>query len=205
MRKALVVGLGALFIFSLVGFVSTNAETETVPSITNEQDILCRNSENGLQFSLDGSEWVSQSDYEQNLPEIDWWTASEYEIWISEQKTELEALIGTDNGWYDGQGVYHEWTQESVNNQIAQYEETLKEIKAGILYAKPNKDGIGYSQIPPNEDDVIFAYSTDFVKSDGTTIHIGDYESENELKEAINNAVEDGKITKEEANSIGCQ
>ena len=48
-------------------------------------------------------------------------------------------------------------------------------------------------------------YSTDFVRSDGSTIHIGDYETQKELQEAINRAMEDGELTQKEVNSIDYQ
>lgn len=123
--------------------------------------------ENGLQFSLDGNSWMPQSEYEKEIPKIDWWTASEYEDWIATQKTELEALIGTGDGWYDGQGVFHEWTQDSVNAQIAEYEKILDEIKSGTLYSKDNDEGIGYAQIPPDGKDIVSVYGANFVRSDG--------------------------------------
>lgn len=208
MKVVLGAGVGTVMLLSLVGFASANAaqnQAEATPPVTVEQDMLCRDGEDGVQFSLDGSKWVSQSDCEKSLPQIDWWTVSEYENWIAEQRAELEALIGTGNGWYDGQGVYHQWTKEIVDAQITQYEKILEEMKAGVLYAKPNEDGIGYAQIPPNADDIITTYSTNFVRSDGSTIHIGDYETQKELQEAINRAVEDGKLTQEEANSIDYQ
>lgn len=47
-----------------------------------------------------------------------------------------------------GEGVFHEWTQDSVNAQIAEYEKILDEIKSGTLYSKDNDEGIGYAQIP---------------------------------------------------------
>lgn len=205
MKKVFGVGLGAAMLLSLAGFTAAQAQPETTLPITTEQDMLCRDSENGLQFSVDGNEWVSQSNFEQNHPQINWWTASEYENWISEQKAELTALIGTNNGWYDGQGVYHDWTQETVDAQIAQYEKILKEIKAGVLYSKSTEDNIGLVQIPPNAEDVISVYGVDVVRSGGSTIHIGDYETEDKLREAIDDAVENGKLTKEEANSVTYQ
>ena len=203
-KMVLGAGLGAIMLLSLAGFVSANAaqsQMETPPAETAAQDVLSWESENGVQFRVGDGEWVSQSDYEQSLPKTDWWTASEYESWIPKQKAELEALIGTGNGWYDGQGVFHEWTQETVDAEIARYEEILEEIKAGVLYAKPGEDDDSFAQIPPSDDDLVSSYGADFIESDGSTIHIGDYETENELNEAINNAVEAGKITQEEANS----
>lgn len=129
-KKLLGIGLGSLLLLSLVGFGTAAAaqhQTEAEPPISLEKEVLCRTGENGLQFSLDGNSWMPQSEYEKEIPKIDWWTASEYEDWIATQKTELEALIGTGDGWYDGQGVFHEWTQDSVNAQIAEYEKILDE------------------------------------------------------------------------------
>lgn len=151
-KKLLGIGLGSLLLLSLVGFGTAAAaqhQTEAEPPISLEKEVLCRTGENGLQFSLDGNSWMPQSEYEKEIPKIDWWTTSEYEDWIATQKTELEALIGTGDGWYDGQGVFHEWTQDSVNAQIAEYEKILDEIKSGTLYSKDNDEGIGYAQIPP--------------------------------------------------------
>lgn len=44
-------------------------------------------------------------------------------------KKEMESLIGTGDGWYDGQGVFHEFTKESVDAMMSSYEETLESIK----------------------------------------------------------------------------
>lgn len=205
MKTVICVGLGAVMLFSLAGFAPANAEqiqTESQMPAAIEQVMLCQDGENGLLYSVNGAEWIAQSDYEKNHSQVEWWTAAEYESWIAEQRVELEALIGTGNGWYDGQGVYHEWTQEIVDAQIGQYERILEEIKAGVLYSKPNENNIGYVQISPNADDIISVYSADFVKSDGSSVHIGNCETVDELKEAIDNAVEDGRITREEAKAV---
>ena len=178
-KKLLGIGLGSLLLFSLVGFGTAAAaqhQTEAEPPISLEKEVLCRTGENGLQFSLDGNSWMPQSEYEKEIPKIDWWTASEYEDWIATQKNELEALIGTGDGWYDGQGVFHEWTQDSVN-----------------------------AQIPPNEKDIISVYGMDFERSDGTSLHIGDFSTQEELEEAVEKAVAKGQITKAEANSVSYQ
>ena len=192
-KKLLGIGLGSLLLFSLVGFGTAAAaqhQTEAEPPISLEKEVLCRTGENGLQFSLDGNSWMPQS---------------EYEDWIATQKNELEALIGTGDGWYDGQGVFHEWTQDSVNAQIAEYEKILDEIKSGTLYSKDNDEGIGYAQIPPNEKDIISIYGMDFERSDGTSLHIGDFSTQEELEEAVEKAVAKGQITKAEANSVSYQ
>ena len=207
-KKLLGIGLGSLLLFSLVGFGSVTAaqhQTEAEPPISLEKEVLCRTGENGLQFSFDGESWLSQSEYGKEIPQIDWWTASEYENWIATQKTELEALIGTGDGWYDGQGVFHEWTQDSVNAQIAEYEKILDEIKSGTLYSKDNDEGIGYAQIPPVGKDIVSVYGANFVRSDGSSFHIGDFTTQEELDNAIEKAVSDGQITQEEADTASYQ
>ena len=47
--------------------------------------------------------WVDEADYEKNnaAPDVQWWTADEYEAWMNEQKKEMESLIGTGDGWYE--------------------------------------------------------------------------------------------------------
>ena len=132
---------------------------------------------------------------------IEWWTAEEYEAWMNEQKNEMEALIGTGDGWYDGQGVFHEFTQESVDAMMDSYKETLESIKKGVLYSKDDGDGDTYSMIPPTED-VVSSYSVDVTKDNGKTVHIGDYSTVEELDKAISDAVKNGQLTQEEADSV---
>lgn len=157
----------------------------------------------GGQISTDGKNWISEADYEKSnaAPNVQWWTAEEYEAWMNEQKNEMEALIGTGDGWYDGQGVFHEFTQESVDAMIASYKETLESIKNGVLYSKDDGDGDIYSMIPPTED-VVSSYSVDVTKDNGKTVHIGDYSTVEELDKAISDAVKNGQLTQEEADSV---
>ena len=171
---------------------------------------------NGLHVSksVDGDEecmttfnpnWVgsTEADYEKNneAPDVQWWTADEYEAWMNEQKKEMESLIGTGDGWYDGQGVFHEFTQESVDAMIASYKETLESIKSGVLYSKDNGDGDTYSMIPPTED-VVSSYSVDVTKDNGKTVHIGNYATVEELDKAISDAAKNGQLTQEEADAV---
>lgn len=157
-RKLLVVGLCGALCLSLAGFTYASAQAADAPKTSAEEtaqmsstDIFFNDADG---ISTDGENWVAETDYEKNnpAPDVEWWTAEEYEQWIATQKEELEALIGTGDGWYDGQGVFHEWTQESVDATIAEYQETLESIKNGTLYSKDNGEGDTYSMIPPTED-----------------------------------------------------
>lgn len=122
-KKILAVGLCGAICLSLAGFTYANALASDAPkNLTSETentsgvDILYHDTDGG-QISTDGKNWISEADYEKSnaAPDVQWWTAKEYEAWMNEQKNEMEALIGTGDGWYDGQGVFHEFTQESVD------------------------------------------------------------------------------------------
>ena len=205
-KKLLAVSLCGALCLSLAGFTYASAKAADTPKTSAEEtaqtsstDILF-NDANGI--STDGENWVAEADYEKNnpTPDVEWWTAEEYEKWIAEQKKELEALIGTGDGWYDGQGVFHEWTRESVDATIAEYQETLESIKNGVLYSKDNGEGDTYSMIPPSED-VVSEYGVDVTKENGESVHIGNYASDEELNQALNDAVDNGQITQADADA----
>ena len=205
-KKLLAVSLCGALCLSLAGFTYASAQTADTPKTSAEEtaqtsstDILFNDADG---ISTDGENWVAEADYEKNnpTPDVEWWTAEEYEKWIAEQKKELEALIGTGDGWYDGQGVLHEWTRESVDATIAEYQETLESIKNGVLYSKDNGEGDTYSMIPPSED-VVSEYGVDVTKENGESVHIGNYASDEELNQALNDAVDNGQITQADADA----
>ena len=205
-KKLLAVSLCGALCLSLAGFTYASAQTADTPKTSAEEtaqtsstDILFNDADG---ISTDGENLVAEADYEKNnpTPDVEWWTAEEYEKWIAEQKKELEALIGTGDGWYDGQGVFHEWTRESVDATIAEYQETLESIKNGVLYSKDNGEGDTYSMIPPSED-VVSEYGVDVTKENGESVHIGNYASDEELNQALNDAVDNGQITQADADA----
>ena len=205
-KKLLAVSLCGALCLSLAGFTYASAQTADTPKTSAEEtaqtsstDILFNDADG---ISTDGENWVAEADYEKNnpTPDVEWWTAEEYEKWIAEQKKELEALIGTGDGWYDGQAVFHEWTRESVDATIAEYQETLESIKNGVLYSKDNGEGDTYSMIPPSED-VVSEYGVDVTKENGESVHIGNYASDEELNQALNDAVDNGQITQADADA----
>ena len=207
-KKILVVGLCGVICLSIAGFTYASALASDTPKVsasetenTSGVDILYQDTDGG-QISTDGENWIAEADYERNnaAPNVQWWTANEYEAWMNEQQKEMKSLIGTGDGWYDGQGVFHEFTQESVNAMMSSYKETLESIKNGVLYSKDSGDGDTYSMIPPTED-VVSDYSVDITTNDGQKVHIGNYSTVEELDEAISDAVKTGKITQEEADT----
>lgn len=158
-KKFLSVALGGILCFSFASLAYAQEKTaDKTPSAsqisnaeTSTEDIFFQDI-NGDQISTDGKNWLPQSDYEKDIPEVEWWTAKGYEKWILEQKKELESLIGSDNGWYDGQGTFHKWTRESVDAAIADYYQILEEIKGGALYSKDSGDGDCIAMIPPVDE-----------------------------------------------------
>ena len=207
-KKILVVGLCGAICLGVAGFTYASALASDTPKVSASEtentsgiDILYQDTDGG-QISTDGENWIAEADYERNnaAPNVQWWTANEYEAWMNKQQKEMESLIGTGDGWYDGQGLFHEFTQESVNAMMSSYKETLESIKNGVLYSKDSGDGDTYSMIPPTED-VVSDYSVDITTNDGQKVHIGNYSTVEELDEAISDAVKAGKITQEEADT----
>ena len=97
---------------------------------------------------------------------IAYWTAEEYEAWLQKEKAELQALVGTESGWYDGDNVLHHFTQEAVDQQIADYEAVLQRIRKGEQVSKPfgiDTDGDGEPDtclsIEMSEPSVAVSYS----------------------------------------------
>lgn len=122
-KKILAIGLCGAICLSIAGVTYASASASDTPKVSTSEtgntsgaDILYQDTDGG-QISVDGKNWVAEADYEKNnaTPDVQWWTADEYEAWMNEQKKEMESLIGTGDGWYDGQGVFHEFTQESVD------------------------------------------------------------------------------------------
>lgn len=211
-KKIWSIGLCGAICLSIAGVTYAsyaNALASDTPKVstyetvnTSGKDILYQDTVGG-QISVDGKNWVDEADYEKNntVPDVQWWTADEYEAWMNKQKKEMESLIGTGDGWYDGEGVFHEFTQESVAAMMDSYKGTLESIKKGVLYSKDNGDGDTYSMIPPTED-VVSSYSVDVTKDNGKTVHIGDYSTVEELDKAISDAVKNGQLTQEEADAV---
>jgi hypothetical protein len=67
-------------------------------------------------------------------------------------------------------------------------------IKRGLIYEEQKNFG--------NTEDVVSSYSVDVTKDNGKTVHIGDYSTVEELDKAISDAVKNGQLTQEEADSV---
>ncbi len=117
--------------------LSTAIQEETVLSYVNPHD-------GKTYYSTDGGrtfEPMTDEEYVQRFsaPDVEWWTAEEYAAWLEQEKTALQSIIG-ERGWNPTEGWYT-WTQEMVDETIAKYEQTLKDIQAGQKISKPMADG----------------------------------------------------------------
>jgi hypothetical protein len=92
-------------------------------------------SADGGQTYLDEEEFLSQY----SIPDVEWWTYEEYKAWLEDEKVQLQSMIG-EKGWTNRLGEFV-WTQEIVDETIAQYEKTLEEIRDGKKVSKPIQDG----------------------------------------------------------------
>ena len=93
-KKILAVGLCGAICLSIAGVAYASASASDTPKVSTSEtgntsgaDILYQDTDGG-QISVDGKNWVAEADYEKNnaAPDVQWWTADEYEAWMNEQK-----------------------------------------------------------------------------------------------------------------------
>lgn len=92
--------------------------------------------ENGkLYYILGDGRKLDQDAYEKEFPEpdIEWWTYEEYKEWLENEKKVLQSIIGQRA---EANGKEFIWTQETVDETIAMYEEILQSLKKGIKISK---------------------------------------------------------------------
>ncbi len=153
-------------------------------------DILSyTDSEDGKQYySWDNGETyvpLTEEEFQEKFPtpNIEWWTYEEYKRWLEQEKQDLRHVIG-QKGWANGKAFV--WTQEEVDKAIAMYEETLEEIKNGVMHSKtvdgdPNL-AISYD---PKSSDVKTGYMASFIMRDNKERVFGPYETKEELRDEL--------------------
>lgn len=68
--------------------------------------------------------------------DIVWWTYDEYKAWLEQEKQDIAELVKAGaSGWTQDRGDFI-WTQEVADETIALYEQTLEDIKNGVLVSK---------------------------------------------------------------------
>ena len=155
-------------------------------------------------YTLDnGDTWLSEEEYLMGLPEelnVEWWTYAEYEQWLEGERAIIQNMVG-ERGYNPSAGWYV-WTQEMVDQALAQYEKTLIEIGNGLQVAKD------WSVARYTDYDAIaagtgtFEYSFVVTLKNGQIARIGSFETHEDMAEAViaycEEQVSAGNLTEED-------
>lgn len=69
-------------------------------------------------------------------PEIVWWTAEEYAAWMEQERIAMKALVDEGAlGWTNSDGWFT-WTQARMDEAMARYQQTLEDIRSGLLVSR---------------------------------------------------------------------
>jgi YD repeat-containing protein len=165
----LVVGVGTAFATSAQATSNTNDE-KTESSIADKA-ILSTVDENGnVLYSTDGGQtYLDEDEFlsQYSIPDVEWWTYEEYKAWLEDETVHLQNMIG-EKGWTNSLGEFV-WTQEIVDETIAQYENTLEEIRDGKKVSKPTQDGDTMIQFSYDETAI------ENITQDDTTVVTDEY------------------------------
>lgn len=167
---ALVLTVGATFATSANATEASNT-AEKVESIVSDEVILSRTDDDGkIQYSADGGKtFLDEDDFQKRYQtvNVEWWTYEEYKAWLENEKEVLQGMLG-EKAYTNNRGDFI-WTQEVIDETIAEYEKTLQDIKSGIKISK-TVDG--------NEDIMLAQYDDNNVvfgtkKGEATTVFSG--------------------------------
>jgi len=115
---------------------------------------------------------MSADEFESEYPSslFEWWTADEFSEWLENEKKDLKSAVG-GKYWTPSTG-WREWTQEEVDRAIAQYEQTLEDIKNGLKVSKPivseygTDDAVAITMYGFNDDYAVSAEAKDYMAED---------------------------------------
>ena len=167
---ALVLTVGATFATSANATEASNT-AEKVESIVSDEVILSRTNDDGkIQYSADGGKtFLDEDDFQKRYQtvNVEWWTYEEYKAWLENEKEVLQGMLG-EKAYTNDRGDFI-WTQEVIDETIAEYEKTLQDIKSGIKISK-TVDG--------NEDIMLAQYDDNNIvfgtkKGEATTVFSG--------------------------------
>ena len=141
---ALVVGTTTAFATSAPTKTDDNTPETTTETTREEGAVISYvNPEDGkTYYSFDDGQTftpLTDAEYEKLYPtqsmewDIEWWTYDAYKAWLENEKVQLQSMLG-ERGTVNGEEFV--WTQEKIDETIALYEETLQDIKNGMMYSK---------------------------------------------------------------------
>jgi hypothetical protein len=204
----LVVGVGTAFATSAQ--TVSNINSEKPESSISDKAILSTVDEKGnVQYSTDGGQtYLDEEEFHKkySIPNVEWWTYEEYKAWLEDEKVQLQSMIG-ETAWTGGLGEFV-WTQEIVDETIAQYEKTLEEIKNGLKVSKyvDGSDDVMLSGYEGGDSAMESVVGTAIVMDNGATVTFGPYNTTEELLAAIKPFCEEqvalGNMAQSEANEI---
>ena len=124
----------------------------------------------GLTYTVDGKTFhvdengntLDEAEYEKETSgqvlDVEWWAYEEYKDWLENEKKELSLMVGTKGR---ANGKEFVWTQEMIDAAIASYEETLQDIKNGVMHSKTVNGSIGFGLAMQNGEVAIQQSNTD--------------------------------------------
>lgn len=210
----IVAGTTTVFATSALAERKGSMDTNYYETETSEGILTSYTDDNGeTHYVLDDgntTRTLSEEEFEQQYPSpvIEWWTYDEYKNWLDNEKETLQSIIG-QKGWTSAHGEFV-WTQEMVDETIAEYEKVLQDIKNGMMYSK-TVDGEQDIMVGYNPEDTVTSSSYDyFVKlENGEEKFFGPYDTTDELLAAVesfcNDQIKLGNMDQSEAREIVSQ
>ena len=152
--------MGALAVTALVGgsvvsVAAANAKSVETIVDAESDGVMSYTDGNGNIWCSEnnGETWVSESDYEKENPvsAIEWWTYDEYKVWAEQEKSEMQKMADEKAVVESSEGTVV-WTQEMTDETVAENEQTLEDIKNGVLVSKSvDGDSEGMASYNPND------------------------------------------------------
>ena len=213
LAAVIVAGTTTVFATSALAESKGSMDTNYYETETSGGLLISYTDDNGDMYYVyedENTTWtMSAEEFERQHPSpvIEWWTYDEYKKWLDNEKETLQSMIGEKSWTSQGEFV---WTQEMVDETIAEYEKMLQDIKDGMMYSK-TVDG---------ETDIMVGYDPKYVSSSGgyelfVTLENGEeklfgpYETHSELHAAVesfcNAQVKLGNMDQSEAREIVSQ
>ena len=214
LAAVIVAGTTTVFATSALAESKGSMDTNYYETETSEGVLTSYTDDNGeIHYVLDDgntTRTLSAEEFEQEYPSpvIEWWTYDEYKNWLDNEKETLQSIIG-QKGWTSAHGEFV-WTQEMVDETIAEYEKVLQDIKDGMMYSK-TVDGEQDIMVGYNPEDTVTSSSYNyFVKlENGEEKFFGPYDTTDELLAAVesfcNDQIKLGNMDQSEAREIVSQ
>ena len=211
LAAVIVAGTTTVFATSALAESKGSMDSNYYETETSEGVLTSYTDDNGeIHYVLDDgntTRTLSAEEFEQEYPssDIEWWTYDEYKNWLDNEKETLQSIIG-QKGWTSAHGEFV-WTQEMIDETIAEYEKVLQDIKDGMMYSK-TVDGEQDIMVGYNPEDTVTSSSYDyFVKlENGEEKLFGPYDTTDELLAAVesfcNDQIKLGNMDQSEAREI---